>query len=105
MKTYAHDTLLTLAIPASLEEDILDFLLLHPRWAGGFSIVAAQGMGQGAQLQSAMELVHGRSARKLVLVCGVRDELRQLVETLAAEMPSPEVAYWMSPVFASGRLA
>ena len=37
----------------------------------GFSVLAAQGMGQGAVLQSPMELVQGRSGRKLVLVAGV----------------------------------
>jgi hypothetical protein len=105
MKKFLHDTLLTLAIPVSLEEDILDFLLLHPQWARGFSIVAAQGMGQGARLLSTMEMVDGRSARKLVLICGILADLEQLVEVLASEIPSPEVAYWMSPVLTSGRLA
>lgn len=105
MKFLTNDTLLTLVIPVSLEEDILDFLLLHPKWAGGFSIIAAQGMGQGARLQSAMELVQGRSARKLVLIAGVYAELQLLIEALAAEMPAPDVDYWMSPLLASGRLA
>lgn len=105
MKTLANDTLLTLVIPVSLEEDILDFLLLHPAWAGGFSIQAAQGMGQGAPLHSAMEMVQGRSARKLVLIPGVRDDLQLLLRALAQEMPTPDVAYWMSPLLACGRLA
>jgi hypothetical protein len=105
MKTLPNDTLLTLVIPVSLEEDVLDFLLLHPQWAGGFSVMAAQGLGQGARLHSAMELVQGRSARKLVLIAGVLDDLRQLVQALAQEMPSPEVTYWMSPLLACGRLA
>ena len=105
MKILNNDTLLTLAIPAGLEEDILDFLLLHPTWASGFTIIAAQGMGQGARLQSTMELVQGRSARKLVLIPGVLAALHQLLDALSLEMPSPEVAYWMSPLLASGRLA
>lgn len=105
MKALNHDTLLTLTIPLALEEDILDFLLLHPVWASGFSIVDAQGMGQGALLRSNMELVHGRSRRKLVLVAGLRVDLAQLLAALAEEMPSPEVAYWMTPLLESGRLA
>lgn len=105
MKTLPNDALLTLVIPVSLEEDVLDFLLLHPQWAGGFSILAAQGMGQGAPLQSAMELVQGRSARKLVLIAGVQADLQQLVQALAQEMPTPDVAYWISPLLACGRLA
>lgn len=105
MKTLHHDSLLTLAIPVSLEEDILDFLLLHPKWASGFSVLGAQGMGQGAPLQSNMELVHGRSARKLVLIPGAGADLQQLVQVLAGEIPSPHVSYWITPVTASGRLA
>ncbi|KQQ40074.1 hypothetical protein ASF61_04545 [Duganella sp. Leaf126] len=105
MNILANDSLLTMVIPVSLEEDILDFLLLHPRWAGGFSIIAAQGMGQGARLHSAMELVQGRSARKLVLIAGVHADLQRLIEALAREMPVPEVEYWISPLLASGRLA
>ncbi|OIJ39840.1 MULTISPECIES: DUF3240 family protein [Massilia] len=105
MKTDANDTLLTLAIPVGLEEDIIDFLLLHPKWAGGFTILGAQGAGQGARLQSPMELVQGRSARKLILIGGLRTELDSLLAALAADIPSPEVSYWMSPIIASGRLA
>ncbi|MBY0240662.1 MAG: DUF3240 family protein [Burkholderiaceae bacterium] len=105
LKTNSHDSLLTLAIPVALEEDVLDFLLLHPAWASGFSVIAAQGMGQGALLQSPMELVQGRSGRKLVLVAGVGEHLLLLLKALADEIPSPEVAYWLSPLTASGRLA
>lgn len=105
MNTDTLDTLLTLAIPTGLEEDILDFLLLHPAWAAGFSIVAAHGMGHGAPLRSAMETVHGRSARKLVLVPGRQAELQRLLDALAQEIPSPDVAWWLTPILASGRLA
>lgn len=105
MKTLENDTLLTLVLPVSLEEDVLDFLLLHPEWASGFSVLSAQGMGQGARLQSAMELVHGRSARKLVLIAGQQADLQQLVQALAQEIPTPDVAYWLSPLLACGRLA
>lgn len=105
LKNISNDSLLTLAIPVGLEEDVLDFLLLHPLWATGFSVLAAQGMGQGAVLQSPMELVQGRSGRKLVLVAGVGDHLLLLLEALACEIPSPEVTYWLSPLTACGRLA
>lgn len=105
MKKYANDTLLTLAIPVSLEEDVIDFLLLHPKWAGGFTILGAQGIGQGTKLQSPMELVQGRSSRKLLMIGGIQSELDQLLAALAEEIPSPEVTYWMSPITASGRLA
>ena len=99
------DAMLTLAIPVTLEEDVLDFILLHPRWAAGFSIVDAQGMGQGASLLSAMEKVQGRCRRKLVFIVGQDGELRQLLHALGKEIRNPEVAYWITPVSAFGSLA
>ncbi|MBJ7310040.1 DUF3240 family protein [Rugamonas sp. CCM 8940] len=100
-----YDAMLTLAIPVSLEEDVLDFLLLRPAWAGGFSVVDAQGMGRGASLQSTMEKVQGRSRRKLVLIAGVQADLRSLLDELAGEIRNPDVAYWMAPLLDFGRLA
>lgn len=100
-----YNALLTLALPGVLEEEVLDFLHTHRALASGFSIVSAQGIGQGAPLQSSMELVQGRSARKLVLIAGVEADLRELLQALAQELRSPNVAYWISPISAYGRLA
>ena len=97
--------MLTLAIPTALEEDVLDFIALHPAWAGGFSVIDAEGMGQGAVLQTSMERVQGRSARKLVLIPGNDVHLRLLLAALARDIRNPEVAYWISPVSGYGRLA
>jgi hypothetical protein len=99
-----YDAMLTLAIPINLEQDVLDFLLLHPQWASGFSIVDAEGMGQGASLLSNMEKVQGRSRRKLVLIVGQQSELQLLLEALGAEIRNPDVAYWITPITAFGRL-
>ena len=99
-----YDAMLTLAIPIALAEDVLDFLLLHPIWASGFSIVDAEGMGQGASLLSNMEKVQGRSRRKLVLIVGRMDELQLLLTALGAEIRNPDVAYWIYPIAAFGRL-
>jgi hypothetical protein len=99
-----YDAMLTLAIPINLEQDVLDFLLLHPQWASGFSIVDAQGMGQGASLLSNMEKVQGRSRRKLVLIVGQQGDLQLLLEALGAEIRNPDVAYWITPITAFGRL-
>ena len=99
-----YDTLLSIAIPATLEEDVLDFLLRYPQWASGFSIVDADGMGQGASLRSAMEKVQGRARRRLVLVAGAEADLHLLISALGTEIRSPDAAWWMTPVTASGRL-
>ena len=101
----ACDAMLTLALPAALEEDILDFLLLHPSWTAGFSVIEAQGMGPGAAYPSTLEQVRGRGRRKLILIAGIDADLRLLVGALAARLPKPDIAYWISPVLCHGRLA
>lgn len=99
-----YNALLTLAIPVTLEEDVLDFLTLHPQWARGFTIVDAEGMGSGATLLSTMEKVQGRCRRKLVLIAGVDSQLRDLLEALVAEIRNPDVAWWITALSGFGRL-
>lgn len=100
-----YNALLTLAIPLTLEDEVLNFLLQHPQWAGGFSMVAADGMGHGASLQSAIEKVQGRARRRLVLIAGVDATLQQLVAALGLEIRNRDVAWWISPITAFGRLS
>lgn len=99
-----YDALLTLAIPVSLEDDVLNFLLQHPQWASGFSMVDADGMGQGASLLTAMEKVQGRARRILVLLAGADADLRQLVTALGREIHNRDVTWWIVPITAFGRL-
>ena len=99
-----YDVLLTLAIPVTLEEDVLNFLLRHPHWASGFSVIDADGMGQGASLLSAMEKVQGRAQRKLVLIAGMEADLRLLIAALGQEIRNRDVAWWTTPLGAFGRL-
>ncbi|WP_426112932.1 DUF3240 family protein [Massilia sp. PWRC2] len=100
-----YNALLTLAIPTALEDEVLDFLQSNSGWASGFSILNAQGMGQGAPLHSSMERVQGRSSRRLVMVAGVEADLRELLQALARAVRSADVAYWISPLAGCGRLA
>ncbi|MFT5533878.1 MAG: hypothetical protein ACI8WM_001809 [Burkholderiaceae bacterium] len=102
--TSPYDALLTLAIPVALEEDVLDFLTLHPQWAHGFTIVDAEGMGSGATLLTTMEKVQGRCRRKLVLIAGIDAELRSLLDALAAEIHNADVAWWITALNGFGRL-
>lgn len=105
LKKLPNDALLSLAIPTGLEEDVVDFLLAHPQWASGFTLLAAHGIGAGSTLLSPMEKVQGRSAKKLVQIAGQLEHLESLLEALASEIPSTHVTYWISPLLACGRLA
>ncbi|MFZ6675222.1 DUF3240 family protein [Undibacterium sp. Xuan67W] len=99
-----YDAMLTLAIPTTLSEEISDFLLLNTQLANGFSIVAAQGMGQGASLLSAMEKVHGHCNRNLIFIVGINENLQQLLHMLGGKIKNNDVAYWFTPVTRFGRL-
>jgi len=95
---------LTLAFPAILEDEILD-ICHEMKDIEGFSVLNAAGFGQGAVFRSVQEEVRGRSARKLLMTV-IRDhQLKSLLAELARRLPTPDVAYWITPVIGFGRLA
>ncbi|MDD2610171.1 MAG: DUF3240 family protein [Giesbergeria sp.] len=98
------DCLLTLALPQSLEEEMLDLLLSHPDMAPGFTVVQGQGVGRHIQLASGMEQVQGRARRIIVQVALAQAQLPSLLAILRHELPSPQIAYWVVPLLAFGRL-
>jgi hypothetical protein len=95
---------LNLAFPKALEEEIID--LCHAATElSGFTILAAAGFGSGASLHSTSEVVLGRSARCLLITVASPAAIRGLIASLQAALPTPDVAYWVTPVTAFGRLA
>lgn len=100
---YSH--VLTLALPAALEEEVLDHLQEHPQWAGGFSVVQAEGFGSGTSLPSTLEQVRGRARRRLVTVLLEEANIDPLLSSLRAEFHNPEMAYWVMPLIRFGRFA
>lgn len=104
MNECEFDCVMTLALPVALEEEVLDFLLGHPEWVGGFSVVDAQGMGRGAHLHSTMEKVKGRARRRLVSLLLRQVDVEPLVAGLKLEFGGTEMVYWAAPLIAFGRL-
>lgn len=105
MKTHTSpDCLLTLALPQALEEEMLDLLLSHPDMAPGFTVVHGQGVGAHIELSSAMEQVQGRARRVIVQVALSQAQLPALLAILRDTLPSPQIAYWVVPLLAFGRL-
>lgn len=100
-----YDCLLTLAIPAALEEEVLDFLQDHPEWVNGFSVIHAEGFGSGSKLRSTLEQVRGRAQRMLIQLLMQQSHSEALLSALQAQYASDEIAWWMTPVTAFGRLA
>ena len=96
--------LLTLVVPTALEEDLLDMLRSQPRLAPGFTLIPAQGMGAHIHLASSMEQVQGRARRVLVQLALAQSQVAPLIELLRQAFPTPQIAYWATPLLTFGRL-
>ena len=96
--------LLTLALPQSLEEEMLDLLHANEDLVPGFSVVHGHGLGAGVALVSAMERVQGRARRVLVQAVMREADLAPLLARLGSVLNAPSVFYWAVPLLASGRL-
>ena len=103
--TEETDCLLTLVFPPSLEEAVVGLLLEHPRWGSRFICFHADGHGQAMPLSASAELVRGRTPRLVVQLIVVRSDVPALLAELHRSVASPEVAYWLVELAASGRLA
>lgn len=97
--------LLTLALPVTREEALLDLLQDCPELTQGYSVLPSQGLGAGAALATVMEQVQGRARRVLVQAVLRQAELAPLLERLRMQLAAADVQYWAVPVLAQGRLA
>ena len=91
-------TLLTLVVPAALEEDLTDFLLAHPGLASGFTTLAAYGHGASAHAQSIAEEVSGRVAQTQFQIVAEQAAAQALLAALKAHARIPGLAWWLSPI-------
>jgi hypothetical protein len=94
------DSLLTLLVPAALEEAIVDHLLEHPQWAAQFWVARVD--GHGGVLQSGVEQVRRRSQRLMLQFPTRHSDGLALIESLCDALPNVELNYWIVPVHASG---
>ncbi len=99
-----YDCLLIIALPAAVEEEMLDHLSSHPEWVSGFSITHAEGIGSGARLRSTLEQVRGRAKRRMIQVLLRQQHLEPLLEGLRTAFSSGEIAWWTLPILGFGRL-
>lgn len=96
---------LTIAFPPDLEDDLIEALLDLPEDVGGFTIVSAEGHGQGFSRASVRERVRGRVARRLLYLILEEPRLARVLDHLRNSVSSPLVAYWVEPVLEFGRLS
>lgn len=103
--TATYDCLLTLSVPESLEEEMLDLMLAHEDLVSGFSVHAAEGLGAGAHLHTMLERVRGRSRRRMITLLMQQEQATALIDRLKGQVPSPEIVWWTTALTTSGRLA
>lgn len=99
------DACLTLVLPKGLEARILDMLLQHPAWVGPFNTHRVEGHGDPEGIASPREQVRGRAERVRIEILMDACHVAELLQELQSALPSPEVAWWLSPVLDSGALA
>ena len=99
----ALDCVLTLVLPQSLEEEVVDDLLRHPEWASGFTITQVEGKGSGVRLRGAGEEVRGRARRVQLQAVMNADDARALVAHLRGGLAKSQIAYWIVPAIEFGR--
>ena len=94
---------LSLLCPASLEEKLLDLLLLHSDLEVFTSTrTAAHGLAFGSL--SANEQVLGRALATLVQVFLRESQKDAVLETLRREFAGAGLRYWINPVTEAGDL-
>lgn len=95
---------LYLLCPASLEEQMLDLLLMHPDLALFTSTrTAAHGLAFGAL--SANEQVLGRALATEIQVLLRASDKDALLEAVRREFAGAGLRYWITPVTQAGDLA
>lgn len=99
------NTCLTLILPRSLEEQMIDALLGHTDWIGPFTAHPADGHGAPGAIQSAAEKVRGRAERVRLDILIDQERARELVAYLEGEFRGAQVFWWLSPVLDAGSFA
>lgn len=97
-----QQNLLRLNIPPSLEEDVVDLLLASAEVAG-FQSYPVRGHGE-AGVMTIAEQVEGRRIRVQFEIVLETEALEILLQQLKEALPVADIAYWVSPISASGSL-
>lgn len=94
---------LMVSFPVGLEEELLDLCHATPGLTG-FTLVPGSGFGTGAGLRTAREVVLGRADRLLLVTTAAPAVVDALLEALQHSLPTPDIAYWSTPVQRFGHL-
>lgn len=98
---------LTVLVPETVEERVVDWLLDHPDWPVEFSIHPVAARGPLVQLTQVDERVQGYARRVELKLIVPQARLDALVAAVAGLLAGADGGYWVLPVvrFASFRQA
>ncbi|MBS1191910.1 MAG: hypothetical protein H6R10_3702 [Rhodocyclaceae bacterium] len=96
---------LTLILPRSLEEQVIDILLQHPDWIGPFTTHPADGHGAPGAMTSPAEQVRGRTERVRIEILIHDNHAREMISVLHDEFRGAQVFWWLTPVIDAGSFA
>ena len=102
--THPPDTLLTLVVPAALEETVADLLLDADDIVGGFTSSPASGHGTTLENLRGNERVRGRERRVKFEIALDAISLPSLRERVLAELPDARLYYWTTALRSCGVL-
>ena len=105
MSPKAPDVCLTLVIPPSLEDALVDFLLAHPDQVGHFTSRPVDAHGGDIRYGSTSEQVRGRALRLRIQALMAGADVHQLLDDLRDQLPGADIYYWTAPVLQAGRLS
>lgn len=98
-----EDCLLTLFVPPSIEETLVDWLLEHAS-IEGFSSAEAFGHGARQNGMSLLEQVTGRQRRVQFLIHLKRDQAERILDELRSTFAGVGLHYFLTPLLDAGRL-
>lgn len=95
---------LTLVYPPDAEDAIVELMLSIEPALGGFTTWLAEGHGHDFTNASTRERVRGRVVRGMLTVIAPRRQIPAILEEVRAKAGIANLAYWVEPVAAFGRL-
>lgn len=95
--------LLTLVVPPSLEETLIDWLLMQEN-ISGFSSVEINGHGSRSADLSVFEQVTGRQKRIQYQIHTEMVIANSMIEALKLKYPNTGLHYMLSPVLSAGQI-
>lgn len=100
-----YDCQLTLVLPVELEDEVIDLLRSLPEGVSGYSVLPAEGFGATAELTTMLEQVRGRASQRMVQVLLQQGQVDGVLGALRSALPTPRIAWWITPVSRCGSLA